>query len=227
MKLIIVGCGRLGSALALSTAREGHEVTVVDRSAQAFDRLGADFHGRTVQGEVFHQDVLRRAGIEEADGLAVVTPDDHVNLVVARIAVLRYKVPNVVARVYDPRQSPLFEELGVQTVASALWGAQRLGQLLTHPGLSALDTFGHGEVSLVEVRVPASWEGQTLDTLYAEEAMRPAVVVRGGQALLPTHDPFVLHEGDLLVLAVSRQAMKRLSDFFRYPQNAESPANPE
>lgn len=227
MKLIIVGCGRLGSALALSTARAGHEVTVVDRSAQAFDRLGADFHGRTIQGEVLHQEVLRRAGIEEADGLAVVTPDDHVNLVVARIAVLRYGVPNVVARVYDLRHRPLFEELGVQTVASALWGAQRLEQLLTHPSLSTLGTFGHGEVSLVEVRVPAPWEGQTLDALYAEEAIQPAVVVRGGQALLPTQAHFVLHEGDLLVLAVSHQAMERLSDFFRHPQNAEASAKPQ
>lgn len=227
MKLIIVGCGRLGSALALSTARAGHEVTVVDRSAQAFDRLGADFHGRTVQGEVLHQEVLRRAGIEEADGLAVVTPDDHVNLVVARIAVLRYKVPNVVVRVYDLRHRPLFEELGVQTVASALWGAQRLEQLLTHPGLSILGTFGHGEVSLVEIHVPAAWEGQTLDALYTEADVRPAVVVRGGQALLPAQDRFTLHEGDLLVLAASRQAMQRLSDFFHHPRKAASPAKPQ
>ena len=220
MKLIIVGCGRLGSTLALSTARAGHEVTVVDRSPQAFDRLGADFRGRTVQGEVFHQEVLRRAGIEEADGLAVVTPNDHVNLVVARMAVLRFKVPNVVARVYDPRRLPLFEELGVQTVASALWGAQRLEQLLTHPGLSTLGTFGHGEVSLVEVRVPPSWDGQTLERLYADEAIHPTVVVREGEAIVPSQAQFVLQEGDLLVLAVSRQALQRLRDVFKQPSEA-------
>ncbi len=210
MKLIIVGCGRLGSALALATAREGHEVTVVDRNLEAFDRLGAEFHGRTVQGEVLHRDVLRRAGIEEADGLAAVTPDDHVNLVVARVAAHQFKVPNVVARVYDPRHLPLFEDLGVQTVSSAVWGAERLRQLLTHPGVVSLASFGHGEVSLVEVRVPAAWEGRTLEDLYADTALHPAVVLRSGAALLPTSPTFILEEGDLLVLAVSREALARL-----------------
>ncbi len=211
MKLIVVGCGRLGSALALATAREGHEVTIVDRSAEAFDRLGAEFPGRTVQGEVLHQDVLRRAGIEEADGLAAVTPDDHVNLVIARIAAQRFKVPNVVARVYDPRHRALFEALGVQTVSSAVWGAERLRQLLTHPGVTPLATFGHGEVSLVEVRVPAPWAGRTLADLYADAALHPAVIVRAGKALLPTGPEDTLHEGDLLVLAASREALQRLT----------------
>ncbi len=224
MKLIIVGCGRLGSTLALSTARAGHEVVVVDRSAQAFDRLGADFHGRTVEGEVLHQEVLLRAGIEEADGLAVVTPDDHINLVVARVAVLRFSVPNVVARVYDPRHRPLFEELGVQTVASAQWGAQRLEQLLTHPGLTTRDTFGHGEVSLVEVRVPASWQGQSLEKLYADAELRLAAVVREGKALIPPDANFTLHEGDLLLLTVSRPALERLKGLFRQPQQANGTA---
>ncbi len=220
MKLIIVGCGRLGSALALATARDGHEVTIIDRSAEAFDRLGAAFQGRTVQGEVLHQDVLRRAGIEEADGLAAVTPDDHVNLVVARMAAQRFQVPNVVARVYDPRHRPLFEALGVQTVSSAVWGAERLRQLLTHPGVTPLATFGHGEVSLVEVRVPAAWEGQTLEDLYADTALHPAVIVRAGKALLPTTPDLTLHEGDLLVLAASREALERLAAWIAQAQKA-------
>ena len=214
MKLIIVGCGRLGSALALATAREGHEVTVVDRNPEAFDRLGAGFHGRTVQGEVLHRDVLRRASIEEADGLAAVTPDDHVNLVVARVAAHQFKVPNVVARVYDPRHRPLFADLGVQTVSSAVWGAERLHQLLTHPGVVTLATFGHGEVSLVEVRVPAAWDGRTLEELYADTALHPAVVLRAGDALLPTTPQFVMQAGDMLVLAASHQALARLADVF-------------
>ena len=220
MKLIIVGCGRLGSALALAMTQEGHEVAVVDRDPQAFDRLGTDFHGRTVQGDALHRDVLLRAGIEEADGVAVVTASDQINLVVARVAMTQFQVPNVVARLYDPVHRPLFEALGVQTVASTVWGAERLRHLLTHPGIVPLGTFGHGEVGLVELRVPEAWHGRTLEDLYADVTLHPAVVVRAGHAMLPTHAGFVLHGGDLLVLAASREALAHLKQMVAQAQTA-------
>lgn len=210
MKLVIIGCGRLGRALALNTCREGHEVTVVDRDAKAFERLGDAFRGRTVQGDALHRETLERAGVPEADGVAVVTPNDATNLVIARTVATQFQVPNVVARLYDPVHRPLFEALGIQTVASTVWGAERLRYLLTHPGLMPLGTFGHGEVELVELRVPEAWHGRTLEDLYRDVTLHPAVVVRAGHALLPTHAHFALHSGDLLVLAASQEALERL-----------------
>ena len=117
MNLIIVGCGRIGSELALATAQEGHQVTVIDYSFEAFERLGANFPGRTVCGDVLDQAVLHRAEIEHADGLAAVTSDDATNFVIARAAQEIFHVPNVVVRAYDPRCREAFEDLGNQGIA--------------------------------------------------------------------------------------------------------------
>jgi len=117
MNIIVVGCGRVGSALAYQLYKKGHQVTVVDQAASAFDNLPADFHGRMEEGDVLSRDVLHRAGIGQADALA------HV----ARTA---YHVPNVVVRNYNPRWQPLHEAFGLQVVSSASWGVQRMEELL-------------------------------------------------------------------------------------------------
>ena len=126
MRLIIVGCGRIGAELALTSSARGHQVTVIDRERDAFERLGTGFHGRTILGSVLDQEVLQRAGIEDADGLAAVTSDDATNFVTARLARRIYQVPNIVARVFDPAQLQTFEGQGIQAVASSSWGAKRI-----------------------------------------------------------------------------------------------------
>jgi trk system potassium uptake protein TrkA len=86
MNLIIVGCGRIGSELAHTVSNDNHQVTVIDHASESFERLGTSFHGRTICGDVMNQDVLTRAGIKQADGLAAVTSDDATNFAVARAA---------------------------------------------------------------------------------------------------------------------------------------------
>jgi trk system potassium uptake protein TrkA len=95
MKIIVVGCGRVGSELAYRLNLKGHNVTVIDQVDAAFDNLPPDFRGRTVEGEVLNQDVLRRAGIEHADGVATVTNSDALNAVVAHVARTVYEVDRV------------------------------------------------------------------------------------------------------------------------------------
>jgi trk system potassium uptake protein TrkA len=183
--LVIVGCGRVGAELALSIYRKGHIVTVVDINARAFERLGSDFRGRTVQGEGFNQDVLKRSGIETADGLAAVTSSDSVNIVVARVARDIYRVPHVVGRVYNPRRAPIYEKLGLQTIASSSWGAQRIEQLLLHPGLQSVSSAGNGEVQFYEITVPDEWTGKLVGDLVPAENALPVALARGGRACLP------------------------------------------
>src|SRR5574341_883313 len=137
-QIIVVGCGRVGRELALSVFRKGHSVAVVDVNPSAFDRLGSEFRGRTGQGDGFAEDVLKRAGIETADAVAAVTTSDSVNIVVARVARDLYHIPHGVARVYNPRRAPIYEKLGLQTIASSSWGAQRIEQLILHPGLQSV-----------------------------------------------------------------------------------------
>ncbi|HBY07206.1 MAG TPA: potassium transporter TrkA [Chloroflexi bacterium] len=212
MNLIIVGCGRIGSELAIATAEEGHQVTVVDRSSEAFERLGESFSGRTICGNILNQAVFQRADIENADGLAAVTPDDATNFVVARAAQEIFKVPNVVVRAYDPRRREAFEHLGIRSIATSLWGARRLTQLLTHPGRLPVLTFGHGGISLVEVFIDPSYVGEPLAKLQESGKRYVAAVVRGGNALLPEAD-LILQENDRVIISVPSDQISSLDEF--------------
>ena len=206
MNLIIVGCGRIGSELAHSVVENGHQVSIIDHSTDAFKRLGTDFRGRTICGDVLDQNVLLRAGIEEADGLAAVTSDDATNFVVARAANEIFKIKNVVVRAYDPRRRAAFEALGIRSIASSSWGAQRLTQLLTHPGQLPLLTLGHGQVSLVEVKIQPKQVGKTLTELHFPGF--PVAIIQQGNALLP--DPkYIFQKSDTVVLSLQSEALER------------------
>lgn len=208
MNVIIVGCGRVGMELANSLYKENF-VSIIDNRPQAFDRLGEDFRGRTVQGEALDRAVLQRAGIETADALAAVTTSDNVNVIVGRMARDLYHIKQVVTRVYNPRRIPIYEKFGLQTVSSSTWGAQRIEQLILHPGVQSVFSAGNGEVQLYEISIPTTWTGKTLmDLLSLHEAI-PTSLVRGGQAFLPEKTA-VLQENDVLHVSATLAGVAEL-----------------
>ena len=209
--VIIVGCGRVGAELALSVFRQGHNVAVIDSSVHAFDRLGPEFRGRTVQGDAIDQDVLRRAGIESADALAAVTTSDSVNIIVARVARDMFHVAHVVARVYNPRRAPVYEKMGLQTIASSSWGAQRIEQLILHPGLQSVCSAGNGEVQVFEISVPDGWEGRRVRDLVPDPNALPVALTRGGRACLPDWDT-TLRAHDLLQVSATAEGAATLRE---------------
>jgi trk system potassium uptake protein TrkA len=150
--------------------------------------LGNDFKGRLVQGDALDREALLRAGIEDAHGLAAVTSSDSANIVTARIARDIFGVEHVVARVYDPQRTPIYEKLGLQTVASSSWGARRIEQLLLHPGLISVASVGNGDVLVYEISVPEAWAGRALRELLPAGEALPVALVRGGRAQLPEAD---------------------------------------
>ncbi len=220
MNVIVVGCGRVGVELALALGKS-HGVTVIDSDARAFDRLGSDFLGRTVQGEAFDRDVLKRAGIESADALAAVTTSDNVNVIVARLARDLYHLQRVVARVYNPRRNSIYEKFGLQTVASSSWGAQRMEQLLLHPGLHPLLSAGHGEVQLYEICVPGEWSGRPLSDLVPDDGACAVALVRSGRAQLPERSS-LLQAQDLLHVSATAAGAAVLRQ--RVPANGHGKA---
>ncbi len=209
MKLIVVGSGRFGAELTMGTSAQGHEVTLIDETGESFVRLEDEFHGLTIRGNPLDRSVLERAGINEAEGVAAVTSDDTTNFVVARLASHIYKIPNVVARVYDPLRLSVFEELGIQAVASASWGARRIEQLLTHPGVIPLTTIGHGGATLLEVLVPDHASGMEVAALETSLPVKVAAVIRGGSANLFQADE-QLEKGDLIVISVLSRDIKHI-----------------
>ncbi len=116
MKVVILGCGRVGSTLARTLDRDGHAVTVIDRNQQQFQRLGSGFNGQTVVGTGIDEDVLQTAGIEDADVFVTVTNGDNTSIMAAQIAREVFSVPHVITRIYDPVREDLFRNLGLDTV---------------------------------------------------------------------------------------------------------------
>ena len=107
MKVIVIGCGRMGSELAYRLFKRGHDVAVIDRKDESFNQLPSDFQGRLYEGDGFNQDVLERAGIKNCDAVAVVTENDSVNIVASHIARTNYNVTHVVTRNFDPQYRQL------------------------------------------------------------------------------------------------------------------------
>jgi len=209
MHIIIVGCGRTGSLLARTLAERGHQVVVVDPNPDQFLRLGPNFRGRTITGLGFDRDVLLRAGIEHAQGVAAVTSDETANLLIAFIARRHFHVPNVVARLFEPERAALYQAIGVPVVTAAEWRVHRLEQLLCQPALNVVDTLGNGEVTVVELRVPAAWAGQPFSFLFIPEKVAPTVLIRGGSARIPALD-VTLEAGDIIRLSVATDALEDL-----------------
>jgi trk system potassium uptake protein len=130
MKIVIVGCGRVGAMAALALSKAGHQVTVIDNNRRAFDRLGSDFPGEMVLGNGIDEDVLREAGIESAEGFASLTNGDNRNIMAAQIALEIFKVPRVITRIYDPIREDVYRELGLNTVCPTLSGARQIHAML-------------------------------------------------------------------------------------------------
>lgn len=216
MNFIVVGCGRVGTELAYRLFQKGHQVAVIDQVAAAFNNLPTDFRGRTVEGEALASDILRRAGIEQADGLAAVTNSDSLNVVVAHVARTVYHVPQVVVRNYHPRWRPLHEAFGLQVVSSTSWGAQRIEELLYPSFARCVFSAGNGEVEIYELSVPEAWHGRTLrDLLHADQCLAVALT-RAGKAILPSPEER-LEVDDILHLSSTMEGIETLRERLKAP----------
>jgi trk system potassium uptake protein TrkA len=208
MRVIIIGCGRLGGGLAQALALRGHTVAVVDRDPATFERLGPTFAGRTVAGHAFDRDTLVQAGIERTDALAAATASDDVNAVAARAARLFFRVPRVVARLYDPRKAEIYRRLGVQTIATTTWGINRIVELLSYSDLDAVVSLG-ANVDIVDVDVPHNLAGWPVSSLHAPGEIQVVAISRGGVTFLPTPESR-FQIGDLVHLALLATSAGRL-----------------
>jgi trk system potassium uptake protein TrkA len=210
MNFFVIGCGRVGSELAYRLFNSGHKVVVVDKSRIALNSLSPEFRGRTIEGDVLAEGLLERAGIAEADGLAVVTNSDTLNAVVGHMARTIYEVPIIVTRNYDPVMLPVLESFGCNVVSSASWGAQRIQELMLDPSFRTIFSAGNGEVEIYEMMVPPAWDGKTLDDLLRDNPdCRPAALTRAGRAILPGFET-VLQAGDMLNVSATIDGIQAL-----------------
>jgi len=211
MKVIIMGCGRVGEQLARLLSEEGHDIAVIDYDSSALARLGDNFRGKKVKGVGFDKDVLVEAGIEQADAFAATSASDNANVVAARIARNIFLVPKVVARLYDPRRAEIYQRLGLLTISSTTWGAERIRELLTHSALDPILTFGSGEVCLLTVETPPMLVGRMVKHISIPGEIQVIAITRQGHAFIPLFGT-ELQPGDTIHLAILASSMDRFND---------------
>ncbi len=203
MYVVVMGCGRVGSSIAASLERLGHEVAVIDRNPQAFRRLGPDFRGRQVVGQGFHRDVLVEAGTERAQAFAAVSSGDNSNIISARVARETFGIERVVARIYDAKRAAVYERLGIPTVATVPWSTDRLMRMLLPDGVASAWREPAGTVAILPLPLHEDWVGRPVRELEQATDSRVAFIVRFGTGVLPRADTVVQHEDTVYVAAVS------------------------
>jgi trk system potassium uptake protein len=204
--VVIVGCGRVGSTLAHTLTEANHNVVVVDRRPEAFARLGDGYAGRTVLGVGFDRDVLREAGIEQAGAVAAVTSGDNSNILIARVARETFGIERVVARIYDPRRAAIYQRLGIPTVATVAWTAERVLRRITADEAAVEWVDPSAKVMLVERSIGAAWAGRKVADLEAAAPVRIVAVSRLGASSVPRSD-LLLQDGDLVYVATDGDSL--------------------
>lgn len=213
MRYVIVGCGRVGSALAKLLESDGHEVIVVDENAQAFKRLGTAFKGHVVVGTGIDYDVLKRAGAATADGFVAVTNGDNRNIMAALIAQRMFKIPRIVARIYDPPRGLMYRELGVQTVCPTTVGAKIIRDVLINaPWVH--QNFDFGKLTSVATIVRAEDAGKTVADVERPGKIRISAIRRGPREVTVASSDFVLQEGDEISAVVAPDAIGEFAERF-------------
>ncbi|MGI8701138.1 MAG: potassium channel family protein [Nocardioidaceae bacterium] len=195
-----MGCGRVGSTLAVNLEDRGHTVSVIDANPDAFRRLGPRFAGDKVTGYGFDRGVLKKAGIEEAGAFAAVSSGDNSNIIAARVARENFGLDNVVARIYDPRRAAVYQRLGIATVATVRWTADQMLRRLLPEGSEPEWRDPSGLIRIVVVPVPEPWVGTTVRT-FEETASKIAFVTRLGEAMMADSD-LVLQDSDVMHLVM-------------------------
>jgi trk system potassium uptake protein len=211
MKIIIMGCGRVGLQVSHLLIRQGHEVTVIDHDANALARLGADFKGKVVRGIGFDRNILLEAGVETAEGFVAASSSDNANIVAARTARTIFHVPRVVARLYDPVRAEVYQRLGLTTISSTSWGAEKIVEVVTHTDLDVLQVFPDGGTSMVRIESPARLIGHRVSQLNIPGELLVTAISRSNHTFIPVSGT-EFQDGDVIYLAVIPSAMERLEE---------------
>ncbi len=217
MKIIVMGCGRVGEQFARLMDAEGHEVTIVDTDETALEKMKEGFRGKVIVGVGFDRQILIQAGIERAEAFAATSNSDNANIVAARIARNIFRVPKVVASLYDPRRAEIYRRLGLLTFSSTALGVERVRELLTYQELEPIMTFGGGEVALVNLEASPILEGKQVRDLTVPGEIQVITIARQGQAILPLLGTMI-RSGDLIYIAVLTSALERLKALVGYAE---------
>ena len=214
MNILIVGCSRVGGELALLLSQEGNNVTIVDKQPESFKRLGGTFNGQTVTGHGIDLETLAKAGIATADAVVVVTNGDNTNIMISQIAKNIFHVPNVIARMYDPRRSEIYQHLGLDIISGTTLVAAMIRDKMIDRRLSAvfLET---SELGSIRLTVPANLSGKLVGEINeANEFLINCIVRKNKSTTIIPLTTDRLETGDTVVGVIKKTCIKKISKLF-------------
>jgi trk system potassium uptake protein TrkA len=216
MHVVVMGCGRVGVELSHHLARLGHEIAIIDQDPLAFRRLGDNFPARQVTGVGFDRETLERAGIQDADAFAAVSSGDNSNIIAARVARETFGVSNVVARIYDQKRAEVYERLGIPTIATVPWTANRLVRRILGESTAEAWRDPSGAVAMLQVLPNEGWIGRRLPDFEAATGGRVGMLTRFGVGQLPEPNTLI-QSGDVLGVLATDDGAKVLHDVASKP----------
>ena len=187
MNILVVGCGKVGTRLALTLDQEGHDVSVIDSSEEALDLMPDSFRGFKTCGIPIDQDVLKNAGIESCDALAAVSQDDNVNIMVSQLAREIFKVPTVIARIYDPKREDVFSHFGLHTVCPTNLTVAAVKSAITEKSKPQTINLGSHTASFSTIDLPKGLSGATTDTLNMSDKQSLYAVLHADLSITVYH----------------------------------------
>lgn len=210
MKVIIIGYGRLGSELTCTLEKQGENVTVIDNDPGIIEQMEQDVRGTCIIGVGYDKDVLEHAGIVRADAVIACTNSDESNALIARIARNIYRVPKVIARLYDERKATIYNTLGIQTISTTAWGVRSTLEMLSYKQMDTVLDIGNSEVRVVRFEVPRTLEDASIRDISRLGEVNVLAVTRDNDTFIPVHGT-ALRQGDILHIAVLASAAPQLA----------------
>lgn len=202
MNILIVGCGKVGSNLATVLSREGHDISIVNKTDDGFDMLPNDFNGFTTVGVPIDQEVLKKAGIESCDVVATVTPDDNINIMVSELATEVFKVPKVFVRIYDPRLDDVFSNLGMCTVCPTNLTISAICSALKKHTETVSMNIGLRTINFNTMDIPKSFIGlHATEIEFEKDEVLYAIQKENGALKLVGLENVLLEKGDKLIFS--------------------------
>jgi len=212
MHIIIGGCGRVGSELARLLSNEGHDVIIIDKNKNSFDRLGGTFNGVTLVGSAFDVELLKQAGIEKADAFCAVTNGDNTNLISAQVAKKIFNIPKVIARVYDPQRAHIYTALGMDVISGTILFAAMIRDKIIESRFSSylIET---KELGVIEIEVKDNLKGKTIKDINIPREFIVTAIRRLNEVIIPEPDT-ILKEKDVLMGVVKVASLNDIKERF-------------
>jgi len=212
MYVIIVGCSRVGSELAKLLSNEGHDVVVIDRNQASLDRLGNSFNGVSLVGNGFDINLLKQADIEKADAFCVVTNGDNTNLICAQVAKRVFKVPKVIARVYDPQRAHIYRALGLDILSGTVLFASMIRDKIVESRFTSylIET---KDLGVIEIDVQKDLVGKTVEQINVSREFI-VVAIRNLSGVLIPDPQTIVKEKDILMGVVKVSSLDKIKSKF-------------